>query len=260
MNGAADSMTNTAPAQTGDVCVRLVDIGKSFSGVEVLRHIDLDFRQGEIHGIVGENGAGKSTVGKIVGGYYSRSSGELEVFSEKVGAWDAATALGRGIAMMHQELQLVPELTVAQNVFLGIEHNRAGLLAGDENRRLAAIVEICGFDLDPAARAGDLSIADQQKVEIMRAMARDARVIVMDEPTSSLTADQAERLHQTMRRLRQMGRTILYVSHFLDHVLGICDRVTVMRDGVVVRTADARDETKATLVAAMLGRADAEVS
>ena len=94
----------------------------------------------------------------------------------------------------------------------------------------------------------------------MRAMARDARVIVMDEPTSSLTADQAERLHQTMQRLRQMGSTVLYVSHFLDHVLAICDRVTVMRDGVVVRTADARDETKTSLVAAMLGRADAEVS
>src|SRR5262249_20193367 len=105
-----------------------------------------------------------------------------------------------------------------------------------------------------------LSIADQQKVEIMRAMARDARVIVMDEPTSSLTADQAERLHQTMRRLRQMGRTILYVSHFLDHVLAICDRVTVMRAGIVVRTAAAADETKTSLVAAMLGRANAEVS
>jgi ribose transport system ATP-binding protein len=260
MSVATDGRTEHAPAEAGDVCVHLVDVGKSFSGVEVLRHINLDFRQGEIHGIVGENGAGKSTVGKIVGGYYSRSSGELEVFGEKVGSWDAATALARGIAMMHQELQLVAELTVAQNVFLGIEHNRAGFLSGDENRRLAAIVEICGFDLDPAARAGDLSIADQQKVEIMRAMARDARVIVMDEPTSSLTSDQAERLHQTMRRLREMGRTILYVSHFLDHVLAICDRVTVMRDGNVVRTSDAKGETKQSLVAGMLGRANAEVS
>jgi len=258
MNIQAEAMTTGNG--TPEICVRLVDVGKSFSGVQVLRNIHLDFRQGEIHGLVGENGAGKSTVGKIAGGYYSRSSGELEVFGEKVGAWDAATALQRGIAMMHQELQLVPELTVAQNVFLGIEHNRAGLLAGDEGRRLAGIVEICGFDLDPSARAGSLSIADQQKIEIMRAMAREARVIVMDEPTSSLTADEAERLHHTMRRLRAMGRTVIYVSHFLDHVLAICDRVTIMRDGAVVRTGDARDETKVSLVAGMLGRADAEVS
>jgi ribose transport system ATP-binding protein len=249
---------NTATSH--EICVRLIDVGKSFSGVEVLRHINLEFRQGEIHGLVGENGAGKSTVGKIAGGYYSRSSGELEIFGDKVGSWDAATALKRGIAMMHQELQLVPALTVAQNVFLGIEHERAGLLKGDENKRLAGIVAMCGFDLDPAAKAGSLSIADQQKVEVMRAMARDARVIVMDEPTSSLTADEAERLHATMRRLREMGRTVIYVSHFLDDVLAICDRVTIMRDGAVVRTADCKDETKETLVAGMLGRADAEVS
>jgi ABC-type sugar transport system ATPase subunit len=249
----------TRAGEPHPVCIRLIDVGKSFAGVQVLRNISLDFRQGEIHALVGENGAGKSTVGKIAGGYYSRSSGDLEIFGEKVGAWDAATALTRGIAMMHQELQLVPELTVAQNVFLGIEHRRAGFLKRDEDRRLAEIVALCGFDLDPSARAGSLSIADQQKIEIMRAMARDARVIVMDEPTSSLTADEAERLHATMRRLRSMGRTVIYVSHFLDHVLAICDRVTIMRDGRVVRTADARDETKASLVTGMLGRA-AEVS
>src|SRR5437667_9203956 len=100
MSVQADSVTRDPPAGPGEVCVRLIDVGKSFSGVEVIRRINLDFRQGEIHGIVGENGAGKSTVGKIVGGYYARSSGELEVFGEKVGSWDAATALGRGIAMM----------------------------------------------------------------------------------------------------------------------------------------------------------------
>ncbi|BCH27523.1 sugar ABC transporter ATP-binding protein [Mesorhizobium sp. L-8-3] len=250
----------TAGAEAHPVCIRLIDVGKSFAGVQVLRNISLDFRQGEIHALVGENGAGKSTVGKIAGGYYSRSSGDLEIFGERVGAWDAATALARGIAMMHQELQLVPELTVAENVFLGIEHRRAGFLKRDEDQRLAGIVALCGFDLDPSARAGSLSIADQQKIEIMRAMARDARVIVMDEPTSSLTADEAERLHATMLRLKSMGRTVVYVSHFLDHVLAICDRVTIMRDGRIVRTADARDETKASLVAGMLGRADAEVS
>ncbi|MGO4832555.1 ATP-binding cassette domain-containing protein [Rhizobiaceae sp. 2RAB30] len=128
----------TAGGAAHPACIRLIDVGKSFAGVQVLRNISLDFRQGEIHALVGENGAGKSTVGKIAGGYYSRSSGDLEVFGEKVGSWDAATALTRGIAMMHQELQLVPELTVAQNVFLGIENRRAGFLMRDEDRRLAA--------------------------------------------------------------------------------------------------------------------------
>ena len=242
------------------ICVRLNKVGKTFAGVMALHDVDLEIRQGEIHGLVGENGAGKSTLGKIIGGYYSRSSGDLEIFGDKVGAWDAATALPRGVAMMHQELQLAPYLTVAQNVFLGVEHNRGGMLAGDENRRLTQILDNCGFDLDPSARALDLSIAAQQKVEIMRAMAREARVIVMDEPTSSLTADEAERLHVTMRRLRDGGRTIIYVSHFLDHVLAVCDRVTIMRDGRIVRTGEAQSETKASLVAGMLGRAAAEVA
>jgi len=246
------------------IFIRLLDVGKEFSGVSVLRSVSLDFRKGEIHALVGENGAGKSTVGKIAGGYYARSSGTLEIFGTAVGAWDAAAALTRGIAMMHQELQLVPEMTVAQNVFLGIEHNRLGFLDQDENRRLAAVVDICGFDLPPGARAGSLSIADQQKIEIMRAIARmiarDAQVIVMDEPTSSLTADEAERLHQTMRRLRAMGRTIIYVSHFLDHVLSVADRVTIMREGAVVRTADTADETKGSLVSGMLGQSEADIS
>ncbi|MDO6966411.1 sugar ABC transporter ATP-binding protein [Rhizobium alvei] len=243
-----------------EIYVRLIDVGKEFSGVRVLRNINLDFRKGEIHALVGENGAGKSTVGKIAGGYYSRSSGDLEIFGEAVSHWDPAAALKSGIAMMHQELQLVPELTVAQNVFLGIENNRGSFLTNDEPARLAAVIEVCGFQLDPNARAGSLSLADQQKIEIMRAIARDAKVIVMDEPTSSLTADEADRLHATMRRLRAMGRTIIYVSHFLDHVLSIADRVTIMREGAVVRTGSIAEETKASLVAGMLGDAGADVS
>jgi ABC-type sugar transport system ATPase subunit len=244
----------------GEPFVRLVGICKSFSGVSVLRDIDVEFLPGEIHGLVGENGAGKSTVGKIVGGYYSRSAGDLFAFGEPVDSWDPPAALRRGIAMMHQELQLVPALSVAENVFLGIENSVGGLLRDDENQRLADIAAFAGFDLDPDALAGTLSIADQQKVEIMRALARDARVIVMDEPTSSLTHDEAERLHAVMRKLRARGHTIIYVSHFLDHVLDVCDRVTVMRDGAVIRTAEARNETKATLVTAMIGRSAADVA
>jgi ABC-type sugar transport system ATPase subunit len=258
--GLADGRGQATDAEPRACCIRLSGISKSFSGVEVLRNVSIDFAPGEIHGLIGENGAGKSTVGKIVGGYYSRSSGDMTVFGETVSQWNPPLALSRGVAMMHQELQLVPALSVADNVFLGIERSRAGFLRGDEQERLAAIAAFAGFDIDPNALAGSLSIADQQKVEIMRALARQARVIVMDEPTSSLTHDEAERLHGVMRKLRDRGCTIIYVSHFLDHILDVCDTVTVMRDGAVIRTSPAASETKASLIAAMIGRPAADVA
>jgi ribose transport system ATP-binding protein len=236
-----------------DTVVRLSGIEKAFGPIKVLRSIDLDFRAGEVRGIVGENGAGKSTVGKIIGGYYTFDSGGLEVFGEAVANWTPRRALQHGIAMIHQELQLVPALTVAENVFLGIEDNAAGVLKGNEAARFRELDARCNFGLDPQATVRDLRIADRQKVEIMRAIARDARVIIMDEPTSSLTADEAERLHEVIAWLAADGRTVIYVTHFLDHALATCHRITVMRDGQVVRTADAKDETKASLVEAMLG-------
>ena len=236
-----------------DIVVRLDRIEKSFGPTRVLRGIDLDFRAGEVHAIVGENGAGKSTVGKIIGGYYTFDAGRLEIFGAAVGSWTPRRALQRGIAMIHQELQLVPALSVADNIFLGIEDNAAGVLRGTEIDRFRALDQRCGFGLDPSAAVRSLRIADRQKVEIMRAIARDARVIIMDEPTSSLTADEAARLHEVIARLAGDGRTIIYVTHFLDHALATANRVTVMRDGAVVRTSAVADETKASLVEAMLG-------
>jgi ribose transport system ATP-binding protein len=236
-----------------EIVVRLEKIEKSFGPTRVLNAIDLDFRAGEVHAIVGENGAGKSTVGKIIGGYYSFDAGRLEVFGEAVGSWTPRRALQRGIAMIHQELQLVPALSVADNVFLGIEENAAGVLRGTEIDRFRGLDQRCGFGLDPAAKVRSLRIADRQKVEIMRAIARDARVIIMDEPTSSLTADETERLHEVIAWLAGDGRTVIYVTHFLDHSLATADRVTVMRDGEVVRTSPVANETKASLVEAMLG-------
>ena len=233
--------------------VRLSGIVKSFGATAVLRDINLVFRPGEIHAIVGENGAGKSTVGKIIGGYYTADAGTIEIFGDRVGSWSPRQALQRGIAMIHQELQLVPARSVAENVFLGIERNTGGLLSGGETERFRVLDQRCGFGLDPNAIVGDLRIAERQKVEVMRAIARDARVIIMDEPTSSLTADEADRLHAVIKRLKADGATIIYVTHFLDHVLAYADRVTIMRDGAVVRTADIAGETKQSLVEAMLG-------
>jgi ribose transport system ATP-binding protein len=241
---------DTSPKQTA---VRLQGVVKSFGSTAALRDISLEFRMGEVHALIGENGAGKSTVGKIIGGYYLADAGDMEIFGNRVDAWTPRRALQHGIAMIHQELQLVPELTVAENVFLGIERNFCGVLTGSEGKRFNALEERCGFGVAPDAIVGALRIAERQKVEIMRAIARDAKVIIMDEPTSSLTADEAARLHEVIARLKSDGATIIYVTHFLDHVLAHADRVTIMRDGAVVRTADIVDETKQSLVEAMLG-------
>lgn len=236
-----------------EAAVELRDVGKSFGAARVLEDIGLTVVAGEVHALVGENGAGKSTVGKIIGGYYTRDAGTLRIFGEDATSWSPRAALGAGVAMIHQELQLVPEMTVAQNVFLGIEENLGGLLRGTDRARFDALEAHCGFGLDPDAKVAGLRIAERQKVEIMRALAREARVIIMDEPTSSLTADEAEKLHQVIAWLKSDGRTVIYVTHFLDHVLANCDKVTIMRDGRIVRTGPVGEETKARLVEAMLG-------
>ena len=235
------------------VAIHAEGIGVSFGGVPVLSDVTLDILPGEIHGLIGENGAGKSTLGKVFGGYYHAAAGSLRVFGREVPKWDPPTALANGVAMMHQELQLVPALTVAQNVYLGLEHQNWGILHRNEAGRLAALMESSGFELDPNAVVADLSIADQQKIEILRALARNAKVIVMDEPTSSLSKDEVEQLHSSMRSLRDEGRTVIYVSHFLEDILAVTDRVTALRDGKFVKTADTADENRSSLVSAMLG-------
>lgn len=236
-----------------DVAIRAEGLGVSFGGVSVLRNISLHIAVGEIHGLVGENGAGKSTLGKVLGGYYQATAGRIEVFDTLAQPWNPRAALARGVALMHQELQLVPALTVAQNVFLGIEKRTLGVLHQTESARLTALMQSSGFALDPDAVVSTLSIADRQKIEILRALARNARVIVMDEPTSSLAKNEVAQLHQIMRALRADRRTVIYVSHFLDDILSVSDRVTVLRDGDLVLTAEAASLTKSSIVAAMLG-------
>ena len=233
--------------------IRAHGLGVSFGGVSVLRNISVDIAQGEIHGLVGENGAGKSTLGKVLGGYYQATSGRMDVFGQPALPWNPRAALARGVALMHQELQLVPAMTVAQNVFLGIEDRTLGVLHRNLSRRLSGLMASSGFALDPDAVVSTLSIADRQKIEILRALARKARVIVMDEPTSSLAKAEVAQLHQTMRALRADGCSVIYVPHFLDDILSVSDRVTVLRDGDHVLTAQARELTKGRIVAAMLG-------
>jgi ABC-type sugar transport system ATPase subunit len=246
-------MTSSPPQPTALVEAR--NLSKRFGGVQALENVSLTLRAGEVHGLVGENGAGKSTLTKIIGGVYQPDVGELLVDRRPVRFGAPRDALAAGIATIAQELALVPDLSVRENVFLGVEPRRFGVVQRDELRqRFAELDARTGFGVPGDALVGDLRIADRQKVEILRALARDARLILMDEPTASLTADETDRLLAIVRRLAAEGTAIVLVSHFLDEVLAVSDEVTVMRDGHLVRTAPASQETTETLVAAMIGR------
>ncbi|MDP9364504.1 MAG: sugar ABC transporter ATP-binding protein [Chloroflexota bacterium] len=230
-------------------------VSKRFGGVQAVSNVSLAIRLGGVHGLVGENGAGKSTLSKIIGGVHQPDEGELAVDGKPVRFRSPRDALAAGIATIAQELALVPARSVVENVFLGVEAARLGVVPTQElRRRFDELNERTGFALPADARAGDLRTAEQQKVEILRAIARDARLILMDEPTASLTADETGRLLQIIRRLSAAGTAVVLVSHFLDEVLAVSDEVTIMRDGRLVRTAPASQETEESLVAAMIGR------
>jgi simple sugar transport system ATP-binding protein/ribose transport system ATP-binding protein len=237
------------------VHVELRGISKRFGGVKALKNVDLVVERGAIHALVGENGAGKSTLGKIIAGIHRPDEGTLLVDGRPVDYRHPSAALRDGLAAIAQELTLVPSLSVIENVFLGLEATRATLLDGRAlRRRYAELEESTGFGIPGEARVSSLRVAEQQKVEIMRALARDAKLIVMDEPTAALTQDEAERLFEVIRRLRDRGTTIIYVSHFLHEVLALADTVTVLRDGVVVQSTPAATQSAGSLVSAMLGR------
>jgi simple sugar transport system ATP-binding protein/ribose transport system ATP-binding protein len=217
--------------------------------------VSLNVEKGTVHGLVGENGAGKSTLGKIIGGALTPDSGELRIAGRVVHYRAPRDALHNGIALIAQEISLVPERSVIENVFLGAEEHRLGFVrVRSLSERYRALTEDAGFEVPGEARVAALRLADQQKVEILRALSRGAQLIVMDEPTAALTHDEATRLFEIVRRLRQRGTTIVYVSHFLPEVLSLADRVTVMKDGAIVRTSPTSAETPERLVAAMLGR------
>ncbi len=230
-------------------------IWKRFGGVQAVADVSIDIARGSVHGLVGENGAGKSTLSKIVGGVHAPDEGELLVDGQAVRFHSPRDALALGIATIAQEIALVPARTVLDNVFLGIESAQLGVVRrGDLVRRFEALHNRTGFGLDANARVADLRTAEQQKVEILRAIARDARLILMDEPTATLTVDESERLLDIIRRLAAEGTSVVLVSHHLEEVLAVAETVTVMRDGRLVRTGPASEETPHSLVTAMVGR------
>jgi simple sugar transport system ATP-binding protein/ribose transport system ATP-binding protein len=235
--------------------VELRGISKRFGGVHALSGVDLRIAPKSIHALVGENGAGKSTLAKILAGVYRPDDGELVVDGQTVAYRSPRDALLDGTTIITQEPTLVPHRSVLENVFLGVESSAGGVVDERRNaRRFAKLVSETGIELPPRRLAHSLRVADQQKVEILRAIVRNARLIVMDEPTSALTLDESDRLFELVRRLQGFGTTIVYVSHFLAEVLEVADTVTVLRDGRVVRTAPAAEETPQRLVSAMLGR------
>src|SRR5205085_1875532 len=217
--------------------------------------VSLTVARGSVHALVGENGAGKSTLGRIVAGALVADSGSIALDGDPVSFRSPREALDHGVAAIAQEPFVVPQLTVAENVFLGREPRTAGVLRRRRlERAYAKLTATAGFDLPGDMPTGVLRTAEQQKVEILRALSRDAQLIVMDEPTAALSAHETEQLHEIVRSLVGAGKTVILISHFLGEVLGLADSVTVLRDGRVVRTSHAASETESSLVEAMLGR------
>lgn len=238
--------------------LELVGIHKSFGGAQALRGADLQVQAGEILGLCGENGAGKSTLLKVLSGVYPAGSfrGEIRIGGQPVRFAGTRAAQAAGIAIVHQELMLVPQLSVADNLFLGREPGRFGLIdqATTLQRARALLVRFGCGDIDVEAPAGSLGIGLQQIVEIVRALSFEARILVLDEPTAALTADESERLMTWLRGLRAAGTTCVYVSHRLDEVFALCDRVTVLRDGLTAGTVAVAGTDPQRVVALMVGR------
>lgn len=240
--------------------VEVHGLAKRFFAVQALDNVDVTIKKGEIHALVGENGAGKSTLAKVIAGVIQPDSGTLSIDGRSVQYNSPHDALGDGVTAITQEISLLGKQTVIQNVMLGQEHSRFGILNfRDMMKRYAEIRELTGFEVDPTVRVDSLRMADQKKVEVMQAIARNARLIVMDEPTAMLSDDETAIFLKIVRQLQQMGITIIYVSHFLREVLDLANTITVMRNGQVVRTNAVQNESVESLVTAMLGKTMAQM-
>ena len=230
-------------------------VNKRFGATIALDSVNLKIASGSIHSLIGENGAGKSTLGKILSGVYQLDSGEVELAGQAVTIGSPREALSRGITIIAQELSLVPSRTAADNVYLGIEdHSGPWVQRSVIKERFEELMRSSGIAVSNDRPVIELSIGDQQKVEILRALARNAEVIVMDEPTARLSVEETAVLKTVMRSLRDQGKTIIFVSHFLGDVLDVSDAITIMRDGKIIRTSKPSDETHDSLVEAMTGR------
>ena len=237
------------------VLLQMKNIHKSFPGVKALQGVDLELRAGEVHALLGENGAGKSTLIKVLGGIYIAEEGEIFIDGKKVTIDGVNASHNNGISIIHQELVLVLHMTVAENIFLGREPSK-GLWVSHETMEKEAqqLLDTYHMSIDAGTLVKDLTIAQQQMVEIVKAISYHSRILVMDEPTSSISDKEVEFLFSTMRELTKKGVGIIYISHKMDELEQICDRVTVLRDGTYVGTEMVKDTTRDHLIAMMVGR------
>ena len=235
--------------------LELRDIVKIYPGVAALNKVNIDFYTGEIHAIVGENGAGKSTLIKCITGCIEPTYGEMEFLGEKFKALSPIQALEKGIGAVYQEFDLIPFLTVAENIFYGREKKKKLFLDQDTmNREAKAIIEELGVNIDPKKRVKDLTVAYQQMVEIAKTVSRDVKFLILDEPSAPLTPPEIDAMFNVLRRLKQKGVTILYISHRLEEIFQIADRVTVLRDGLFITTRNVSETKQTELIRLMVGR------
>lgn len=249
------SMPNDS-STTPDVILRFEGISRDFPGVRALEGVSFDIRRGEVHALVGENGAGKSTLMHIVGGVLRPSSGRIVFEGQEVSFGSAREAHTLGIRVVYQELSVVPNLTVAENIYANCQPvNALGLVRKDElNRRAAEMIELFGEDIDPDLPVSELPIGKRQILEILKALTFHPKVVLLDEPTSSLSAVETATFFRTVRRLKNEGMSFVFISHHLPEVFEIADRVTVLRDGVYQGTYDTGDIDEDGLIARMVGR------
>jgi simple sugar transport system ATP-binding protein len=237
--------------------VALRGITKRFPGVVANEQVDFEAAEGEVHALLGENGAGKTTLSNILTGLYRPDEGEIRLFGEPVEFHSPRDALDAGIAMVHQHFRLVSPFTVAENVVLG-DHRDVGrtflLRPRSIERRVAELSRRFGLAVDPRARIWHLSVGEQQRVEILKALYQDARILILDEPTAVLTPQEADALFETIRAMAADGRTVIFISHKLHEVKAVADRVTVLRRGRSIATVPAADATRRSLAALMVGR------
>ncbi len=249
---------NAVPEAESAVAAPLLSmrgIVKSFPGVRALKGVELDLRPGEVHALLGENGAGKSTLIKVLGGAHRPDEGTIEIDSQRVEITSPADSQRAGVGIIYQEFNLVPAMTARENIFLGQEKSRVGILpAREERKRARELFERLGVDLDPETLVRKLTVAQQQVVEIAKALLLESRIIVMDEPSAALSPREVEGLFRIVRELKSQGIGIVYVSHRLDEIFEVCDRATIFRDGEHIATRKISELTRESIIELMVGR------
>ena len=240
-----------------DLLVEMKGIDKQFPGVKALNECSFELKPGEVHGLVGENGAGKSTMMKVLSGIYRKDKGTILVKGEEVDFHNTKQALSKGISIIHQELNLMRHLTAAQNIFIGREQKKGIKILVDDgeiNNKSKELFKLINLNLDPAVQVATLTVAQQQMIEIAKALSHNSEVLIMDEPTSALSESEIEELFKVIRSFREQGKGIVYISHRMDELHQICDTVTVMRDGRYIATTPMKNITTEQIISQMVGR------